>query len=152
MKKFTESLLRSFIRESLNDEMTPSEAMFYSILKNEAEGNGGWLRLTHETPVENLEKIKEEGLVQQPRSHGIYFTVGWYDSPVWITKGKGAMVRVEIPKRYIEPRFIVPDDRYGSPPDGYDEFMEENPDVVGGEVGTTFRSIPRGWIKEFVRG
>jgi hypothetical protein len=82
--------------------------------------------------------------MRQPDSHGIYFRVGWYFDPAFV-QGSGAMVRVGIPKKFLNPEHIVPDDRYGT--EGYYEFMEENPDVEGGDVGTSFDSIPKGWIK-----
>jgi hypothetical protein len=53
------------------------------------------------------------------------------------------MVRVGIPKMFLDSDHIIPDDRYGSGYEGFYNFMEENPDVVGGDVGTTFESIPK---------
>ncbi len=136
--------LRKLIRESLEDDWEPEKEMFYSILGNLADKNGGFLPVTHETPIENVESIRKRGIMRQPDSHGIYFRVGWYRSSAFV-QGSGAMVRVGIPKKFLNPEHIVPDDRYGT--EGYYEFMEENPDVEGGDVGTSFDNIPRSWIK-----
>ena len=128
--------LRQIIRESIDDELTAEGRMFYSILNNLADRNGGYLQVTHETPAENIMKMRREGIKQQPGSHGIYFTVGWYDEPRFVT-GPGAMFRVEIPKIFLNPTHVVPDDRFSSD-NGYAEFLEEFPDGVGGEIGTDF--------------
>jgi len=141
------SELRRIIREELGGEPTPDEAMFYSILNNIADDNGGVLPVTHESLRENLESIRRNGIRQQPDSHGIYFRIGWYDSPAFIDPKRAVMVRVGIPKRFLDSDHIIPDDRYGSGYEGFYNFMEENPDVVGGDVGTTFESIPKNWIK-----
>ena len=142
--KISLGALRKLIRESLGEDWEPEKEMFYSILGNLADKNGGALPVTHETPAENVESIRKQGIMRQPDSHGIYFRVGWYFDPVFV-QGSGAMVRVGIPKKFLNPEHIVPDDRYGT--EGYYEFMEENPDVEGGDVGTSFDSIPKGWIK-----
>lgn len=140
--------LRRIIREVLEwEDMVPEKAMFYSILDNIAQKHGEYLPVTHESFKENKDAILRDGIRKQPGSHGIYFKVGWYDAPAFIDPNRSVMVRVKIPAEYITPDYIVPDDRYGSGDEGYFEFMEENPDVVGGDVGTTFDSIPRNWIK-----
>lgn len=145
--------LRRLIKENLeNEEWIPEKILFYSILKNLADGNE-WkglkgLQVTHESLMSNKESIDKEGIKRQSESHGIYFTVGWYDSPRFVTNG--IMARIIIPKRYLDPEYVVPDDRFGSGDEGYDEFMNQFPDVVGGEIGTTFKSIPRNWIKEII--
>ena len=142
--------LRRLIRENLEEEdWIPEKVWFYSTLNHLADGSGGSLRVTHESPLSNKDSIEKGGLKLQSESHGIYFTVGWYDSPRWVTK-EGVMVRVEIPKKYLNPQFVVPDDRFGSGDDGYYEFMNEFPDGVDGEIGTSLPSIPRGWIKEII--
>ena len=137
--------LRRLIKENLaNEEWIPEKISFYSVLKNLADDNDGYLQVTHESPMENKESIDKEGIKRQSESHGIYFTVGWYDSPRFVTNG--IMARIIIPKSYLDPKYVVPDDRFGSGDDGYYEFMNEFPDVVDGEIGTTFSSIPRNWF------
>ena len=140
--------LRRLIRENLKD-WGPEKVWFYSTLKHLADGSGGSLQVTHESPLRNKDSIEKVGLKLQSESHGIYFTVGWYDSPRWVTS-EGVMFRVEIPKEYLNPQYVVPDDRFGSGDDGYFEFVNEFPDGVGGEIGTSLRSIPRSWIKEII--
>ena len=49
--------LRKLIRESLGEDWEPEKEMFYSILGNLADKNGGALPVTHETPAENNEGI-----------------------------------------------------------------------------------------------
>lgn len=144
--KITIGKLRKIIRESLGDDWGPEKEMFYSVLGNLADKNGGFLPVTHETPIGNVESIRKQGIIRQPDSHGIYFRVGWYFDPVFV-QGSGAMVRVGIPKKFLNPDHVIPDDRYGSGDDGYYEFMNDNPDVEGGDIGTDFDSIPKGWIK-----
>ena len=142
--------LRRLIRENLEEEdWIPEKVWFYSTLKHLADEGGGFLRVTHESPLSNKESIEKVGLKLQSESHGIYFTVGWYDSPRWVTN-EGVMVRVEIPKKYLNPQYVVPDDRFGSGDDGYYEFMNEFPDGVDGEIGTSLPSIPTSWIKEII--
>ena len=141
--------LRRLIKENLeNEEWIPEKISFYSVLKNLADGNNGYLQVTHESPMKNKESIDKEGIKLQSESHGIYFTVGWYDSLRFVTNG--IMARIIIPKIYLDPEYVVPDDRFGSDDEGYYEFMNQFPDVVGGEIGTTFKSIPRNWIKEII--
>jgi hypothetical protein len=60
------SELRSIIREELGREPTPDEAMFYSILNNIADDNGGVLPVTHESLRENLESIRRNGSGSSP--------------------------------------------------------------------------------------
>ena len=142
--------LRRLIKENLeNEEWIPEKISFYSVLKNLADGNDGYLQVTHESPISNKESIDKEGIKLQSESHGIYFTVGWYDSPRYVTND-GIMARIIIPKIYLDPEYVVPDDRFGSGDEGYYEFMNEFPDVADGEIGTTFSSIPRNWIKEII--
>ena len=142
--------LRRLIKENLeNEEWIPEKISFYSILKNLADDNDGYLQVTHESPISNKKSIDKEGIKLQSESHGIYFTVGWYDSPRYVTND-GIMARIIIPKRYLNPKYVVPDDRFASGDDGYYEFMNQFPDVVGGEIGTTFKSIPRDWINEII--
>lgn len=140
--------LRRLIRENL-EEWIPEKVSFYSIMNHLADKNDGFLPVTHESPLSNKDSIERDGLKLQPESHGIYFTVGWYDSPRWVTGG-GIMVRVGIPKRYLNPQYVVPDDRFGGGDDGYYEFMNEFPDVEDGEIGTSLPSVPRNWIKNII--
>lgn len=134
--KITVSDLRRLIREALDDEQTPSESMFYSILRNLSDGNGGYLPVTHETEIGNLPLIRKEGI--KNLDHGIYLFVGHHNEPRWISPGKGAVIHARIPASKI--RYVVPDDRYGT--DGFDDFMMDYPDVEGGEVGYSGGLIP----------
>lgn len=147
--KITLGELRGLIRESFDkeDDWIPEQKMFYSILRNIARKNGGALPVTHESFESNRESITRKGILN--KDHGIYFTIGWYDKPAFVTRD-AIMVRIAIPEKYLNPLWVVPDDRFGSGDDGYREFMEEFPDCEGGEIGADFQLIPRGWIKEIV--
>ena len=150
--KITLGELRKLIKESFDneEEWIPEKKMFYSTLRNIAAQNGGFLPVTHESPGENYDSIVRSGIRKQRGSHGIYFIVGWHDKPEFVTKN-GIMVRVNIPARFLNPLWVVPDDRFPSGDEGYFEFVQEFPDGIGGEIGTDFDLIPRGWIKEMVR-
>ena len=134
--KTSERNLRRLIREMLEDFQSPSEAMFYSILRNLSDDNGGYLPVTHETEHRNVPLIKKEGI--RSMDHGIFLFVGWHKEPRWITPGQGAIIHARIPASKI--RFLVPDDRYGT--DGFYLFLEDYPDVEGGEVGYNADLIP----------
>lgn len=110
--------------------------MFYSILRNLAVANGGYLPVTHETENKNVPSIKREGI--KDLDHGIYLFVGWHDEPQWISIGKGTIIHARIPLSKI--RYIVPDDRFGT--DGFEDFLLEFPDVEGGEIGYSGGLIP----------
>jgi hypothetical protein len=134
--KITVHNLRRLIREALDDEQTPSEAMFYSILNNLSAANEGYLPVTHEAELKNLDSIKKTGI--KNLDHGIYLFVGWHNEPRWITSGKGAIIQARIPLNKV--RYVVPDDMYGT--DGFDDFLADYPDVEGGEVGYSGELIP----------
>lgn len=145
MSKITIAIYERLLSESfkdLDDEFSMKD-MFYSILRNMANANGGWLKLTHEAPREVREKIQSKGILNL--EHGIYAFVGWNEGPQWMKPGMGDVWHFVLPMRLINSDYIVPDDRFGT--DGYEDFLAEFPDVVGGEVGINLESIPPKWIR-----
>ena len=134
--KITVHNLRRLIREAYDEDDHSTESMFYQILENIAMQHHGWLPVTHEAELKNLDSIKKTGI--KNLDHGIYLFVGWHNEPRWISSGKGAIIQARIPLNKV--RYIVPDDMYGT--DGFDDFLADYPDVEGGEVGYSGELIP----------
>jgi hypothetical protein len=147
--EFEQDTYERLLREMYEDdeEDMSAESMFYSILRNMADANGGWLKLTHESPRKNRVGILKSGILDL--DHGIYAFVGWNSQPRWMTPGAGDVWHFKVPVRHINSQTIVPDDRFGT--GGYEDFLAEFPDVVGGEVSINLDRIPSNWIatKEF---
>jgi len=69
----------------------------------------------------------------------------------WIT-GPAAIVQFTLPIHYINSQTIVPDDRYSSDPsESYYSFMEEFPDVVGGEIALNLNVVKPKFINNIIR-
>lgn len=152
--KITVGRLKKIIKEAnslksdLSSQFSPEQHMFYSILHNLAQDQNG-LRLTHETFVENIDSIETNGI--QMLDHAISCFVGWDDTARWIT-GPAAIVQFTLPSHYITTQIIVPDDKYSSDPnESFFSFMEEFPDVVGGEIALNLKVVKPEFIDNIVQ-
>ena len=148
--------LRRLIRENIGvvPQWEPDdprwEELFYSELKKFT--GGGDLQVTHESPLDNKESIEKTGL----DTDRLYFTIGWYDSPRFVS-GPTVMYQCIIPGLYLDNESVFPDDRFGMGPEGCYNFITEEP--VGGFEGkeisvsltsSGFSKFPKNWIKEII--
>lgn len=139
--KIALGMLRRLIAEAISDPRSDFAAGLIKLAKS----NRGRIPATHETPMVNLQPILNDGAIRAVDA-GVFVTLGHLTKPNYVS-GKSARFLINIPLAHATDGSIVPDMRFGSAgeDDAYAELLEEFPELVGAEAGTTFDEIPSDW-------